>query len=242
MAQLWRIWEVSYRPFKEVGSDTFILATPDGNLAWTCDPRVFEQVGNKHGKFQMPTDMTNFFDVYGPSLGSTEAEEWRAHRKVLATGFNPAIDTTVWEETQFQADTLLSVWMRDGSIVPSVKQWTSRLALHVITSGFFHKRLTWEEYDDGSKVVPPSYQLGFEEALTRVITRLATIATTPRALLGKIPLKFFREPYVGFIDFTKYMEELRNVAVARLEETKSKKKRSILGQPIAEAEIANRIC
>ena len=237
MSQLWRIWAASYRPFKEVGSDTFMLATPNGNLVWTCDPHVFEEVYNKHGKFQTPTDMAKFFDIYGPTLGSVEGEEWRAHRKVLATGFNPAINTTVWEETQFQADTLVSVWLRDGSVVKSVKEWTSRLALHVIVSGFFHKRLTWEEYDDKSTGIPPGHQLAFEEALFGVVTRLATIATTPRALLGKIPFRFFREPYVAFTEWTKYMEELRDNALTGLEETKTKKRRSILGQSAAKAEI-----
>lgn len=230
MSQVWRIWTAGYKPFQQAGTNTFMLATPNGNLLWTCDPRVWDEVYTKQGKFQTPTDMTKFFDVYGPNLGSVEGDEWKAHRKVMATGFNPAINTTVWEESQFQADTLASVWMRDGSVVRSVKDWTSRLALHVIVSGFFHKRLTWEEYADGANSIPTGHQLGFEEALFGVLGRLATIATIPRSWLRSIPLKFFREPYVAFTDWTKYMEELQDNALARLEQTKSKRNRSILGE------------
>lgn len=231
MSQIWGIWTASYRPFEAVGSNTFILATPNGNMLWTCDPCVWEEVYTKQAKFPTPTDMVKFFDVYGQTLGSVEGNECRAHRKVMATGFNPSINTTAWEETQFQAATLASVWLREGSIVRSVNVWTSRLALHVIVSGFFHKRLTGEDEDsDGSKNIPPDYQLGFEEALFGLLGRLATVATVPRALLGRIPFKFFQEPYVALTDWTRYMEELRDDALARLEQTKSKRNRSILGE------------
>ena len=53
---------------------------------------------------------------------------------------------------------------------------------------------------------------------------------TPRAILGMFPLKFFSEAYVSFTKWTKYMQELRESAVSKIEEVVAKKKKSILGK------------
>ena len=34
-SQVWRIWKLGYEPFQEANSDTFILATPSGDMLWS---------------------------------------------------------------------------------------------------------------------------------------------------------------------------------------------------------------
>lgn len=43
-----------------------------------------------------------------------------------------------------QTQALVNHWIEDGLIIPVVREWTSRLALHVISGVFLHKPLKWE--------------------------------------------------------------------------------------------------
>lgn len=224
MAQIWSIWKVGHRPFDQVGDDSFILATPNGNMLWTCDPLVVKQLLIQHDKSQVPVDIVKFYDLWGPTVGSVEGDEWRTHRKVIAAAFTPATNTTVWKEASYQTQTLVDHWIESGSVVPVVKVWTSKLALHVISGVFFHKSLKWLGYTHHGVPPAPGHRIPYEEALFTVVARLGTIFMTPRILL-----RFFEEAYVAFTEWTKYMQELREGAVSRIEEVAVKKNKSILG-------------
>lgn len=93
--------------FEEVGDDSFILATPNGNMLWTCDPFVVNQLLIQHDKSQVPVDIIKFYDLWGPTVGSVEGDEWRTHRNVITAAFTPATNTAVWRETTYQAQTLV---------------------------------------------------------------------------------------------------------------------------------------
>lgn len=230
MAQIWNIWKAGHQPFEEVGSDSFSLATPDGNMLWTCDPSVVKQLLTQHDKSQLPVEIIKFYDLWGPTVGSVEGEEWKTHRKVITSAFTPATNTAVWRESIRQTRTLVEYWIENGSVIPVVKKWSSRLALHVISSVFFHKSLKWG--DNTADVMPstPGHRITYEEALFTVVGRLGTIFMTPRALLGKLPSKFFSEAYIAFTEWTNYMQELRESIVSRIEEVAAKKNKSILGE------------
>ena len=53
---------------------------------------------------------------------------------------------------------------------------------------------------------------------------------TPRALLGKLPGKMFKEAHEGFTEVTKYFQELRAGAVENIEEFAGKRNKTILGR------------
>lgn len=229
MAQVWNIWKFGHKPFQDAGSDTFVLATPQGNLLWTCDPKVCSQLETQHSKSQVAVDMLKFFEVYGPTVGSVEGDEWKTHRRVIISGFNPETNAAVWKETTQQTRLLIDHWLKQGSIVSVMKHWTSRLALHVISAVFFRRSLNWNEHTGDSESGLPGHQISFEQALFTVLARLGILFVTPRALLGILPLKRFRETHVAFAEWTKYMQELRGETIARLEEIATKGNKTILG-------------
>ena len=229
MAQVWNVWKFGHKPFQEAGSDTFVLATPQGNLLWTCDPQVCSQLETQHPKSQVAVEIVKFYDVYGPTVGSVEGDEWKTHRKVIMSGFNPATNAAVWKETTQQTRSLIKHWSEQGSIVPVMKHWTSRLALHVISAVFFRKSLNWNEHTGDFEPSPPGHQMSFERALFTVLARLGVLYVTPRALLGVLPLKSVREAHVAFTEWTKYMQELRGETIARLDEVATKGNKSFLG-------------
>ena len=149
MAQIWNIWKFGYKPFQEVGSDAFILATPRGNLLWTCDPKFCNQFETQRLKSQLPVDMLKFFEIYGPAFGTVEGSEWKIYRRMLTSAFTSATHAAVWTETARQTTSLIDHWLTQGSVVPVVKHSTSRLSLLVVSAVFL------EEVWNGT-ITPPA--------------------------------------------------------------------------------------
>lgn len=198
-------------------------------MLWTCDPLVIKQLFTLP-TVQVPVHMLRFYDIWGPTIGSVEGEEWKKHRKVVSYGLNPSSLPTVWKEAIHQTDALVARWRQDAYVVPVAKTWMSRLALHVIASVFFDARLEWREYEDLREDRPAAegYRMSFASALFTVLKRLGLIFMVPRAVLRVVPLKAFRETYVALMDWTGYMQELRAKASQDVEEVAKKRNKTIL--------------
>jgi cytochrome P450 len=224
---VWNIWKVGHQPFKEGGDDNLFLATPNGNMLWTCDSAIIKQLFTLH-TVQVPVDMLRFYDIWGPTVGSVEGEEWKTHRKIVTYGLNPSSLPMVWKEAIHQTDTLIERWATDKYLVPVSKYWTSRLALHTIASVFFNLKLEWKEYTQADEPTAEGYRISFASALFTVLARLGLIFMVPRALLRVIPLKAFKETYVALIDWTKYMQHLRARAAEDIEAVSAKRNKTIL--------------
>jgi hypothetical protein len=79
----WGIWKAGYSPFQATGCDNLILASPKGNILWTCDPAIAKQLLTLHSSFQVPIDLIKFYDIWGPTVGSVEGQEWKNHRRII---------------------------------------------------------------------------------------------------------------------------------------------------------------
>lgn len=196
-------------------------------MLWTCDSSIIKQLFTQH-TVQVPVDMLRFYDIWGPTIGSVEGEEWKKHRKVVTYGLNPSSLPTVWEEAIHQTATLIERWAADEYVVPVPKYWTSRLALHTIASVFFDLKLEWKEYTQAKETSAEGYRISFASALFTVLARLGLIFMVPRAVLRVVPLKAFRETYVALTDWTKYMQHLRSKATENFEEVAAKRTKTIL--------------
>ena len=199
-------------------------------MLWTSDNAVIHQLFTLHPKVEQPIELVKFYDLWGPTISSVSGEEWKAHRRAVSAGFGNAMNKTDWEEAQHQTETLAIHWIeKEGSVIPVIRSWTTRLALHVISSGFFNKRLEWGDYGT-AKALPPGHQLTFDNALFTMLRRLATFFMTPRALLGKLPWRMFKEAHESFTEVTKYFQELRAGAAENIEELVGKGNKTILGR------------
>jgi cytochrome P450 len=204
-----------------------MLATPNGNMLWTCDPAIIKQLFTLHS-VQVPVDMLRFYDIWGPTVGSVEGEEWKTHRKVVTYGLNPSTLPMVWREAIQQTETLIQRWAADEYVVPVVKHWTSRLALHTIASVFFDLKLEWKEYTQADKPSAKGYSVTFPTALFTVLAHLGMIFMIPRTLLRTLPFKAFKETHTALTDLTKYIHQLRANATANLSSLTSKRNKTIL--------------
>ncbi|KAF2877678.1 cytochrome P450 [Massariosphaeria phaeospora] len=227
LSQVWNIWKFGYEPFQAVGSDSLCLATPNGNMLWTCDTAIIKQLFTLH-TVQVPVKILKFYDIWGPTLGSVEGEEWKTHRKVVTYGLNPSTLPTVWNEAIHQTRTLIQRWAQDDSVIPVAKHWTSRLALHVIASVFFDMKLDWREYTQAGKPPADGYRISFENALFTVVSRLGMIFIVPRTLMRILPFKALQDTHIALTDWTKYMQQLRAKATDNIEEVAAKRNKTIL--------------
>ncbi|KAG7407946.1 Cytochrome P450 3A9 [Fusarium oxysporum f. sp. raphani] len=181
----------------------------------------------------MPADLTQVYNIYGPNIGSSEGESWKKHRRVVTTGFNPSINAITWKESIHQTTTLIDRWLEEGSPIRSMREWTCRLALHVITLAFFSRRLGWNDYTDDHIPPPPGRKLSFEESIHTVISRLGLLFLTPKILLYTLPFKSYREARLAYSEWKIYMVELRDQALARLDEIQAKPTRNLLESIVA---------
>ncbi|KAF2184213.1 cytochrome P450 [Zopfia rhizophila CBS 207.26] len=227
LAQLWRIWHVGHKPFEEVGSDTIILAAPNGKVLWTCDPSVVKQLYSSPTAQNPVKTLKPFLDVWGPIISTVEGEEWKVHRRIISYGLNPSTYATVWKEAIHQTNGLIDCWIRNGSVIPVVQYWTSRIILYILSSVLFNRRLDWKEQPENSRFPSRGYQVDFETALFTVVARFGLIAVLPRVLL-KLPIKGFREAHDALTALTEYMQDMRSRTIDRIDEVASKPTKSLL--------------
>lgn len=198
-------------------------------MLWTSDHAVIHELYTQHPKVEQPVELLKFYDLWGTTISSVAGDEWKAHRKAVSAGFSPALNKTVWEQAQNHTDALIAHWIeKESSIVSVVRTWTSKLALHVISSGFFNYEIKWE--DEGiTKSLPSGHQLPFDQALFIVLKRLMTIVMTPRALLGILPGKMFRETSLGLAELSQYFREFKAGAESDVVELAEKRNKTLLG-------------
>ncbi|PVH97406.1 cytochrome P450 [Periconia macrospinosa] len=224
----WSIWKAGYEPFEKAGQDSVFLATPKGNILWTCDPAIVKQLFTSHS-FQLPVDLLKFYDIWGPTIGSVEGQEWKTHRKVVAYGFSSTPLPVVWQRTIHQTKTLVERWARDDYLVKSPRIWMSRVALHVIAGVFFNTEMNWKDTEEGgSDSQDKEYQSSLPNSILTIMLRLGVLFMTPTWLLGRLPFKATRETSQAFNDFTNYMLSIRSRVLENLDEVSSKRNKTML--------------
>ena len=198
-------------------------------MLWTSDNAIIHSLYTQHPLVDAPVEFLKFWDVWGPTVASVQGNEWKTHRRAVTAGFGPVMNRTVWEETQHQTETLAAHWIdKHGAVIPVVRHWTSRLALHIISSGFFDLRIEWDD-DRSTKSLPPGHQIALDEALPTFIERLSIFFMVPKVLLGRLPVKKFKDTHLSFTETTKYFEEFRAGVLNNIEIAADKKNKTILG-------------
>ena len=201
-------------------------------MLWSSDDAVIRNLFMQHPQVDAPVELLRFWDVWGPTVASVQGNEWKTHRRAVTADFGPIMNRTVWKETQHQTETLAAHWINNhGAVVPVVRHWTSRLALHIISSGFFNMRVEWD--DEGAiKPLHQGHQIPLDTALLTFCHRLSVFFVVPTAILRRLPGEKFKSTYLSFVELTKYLDEFRAGVLNNVEAVVSKKNKTILGGPI----------
>lgn len=145
-------WEQLYGPYQSLGVNTFITVSPWGNLIFTADAEVINQITTRKNDFPKPTFMYGPVDIFGKNVLSTEGHMWRKHRKIAGHFFSERTNRLVWAESLHETQRMMNSWMQPVEIesrtIGSLADDTMRLSLHVISWAGFGRRLAWPGIDD----------------------------------------------------------------------------------------------
>jgi hypothetical protein len=60
-----------HEPFKKMGMDVFIVASPTRNTVYVADAEAVNQITSRRNDFPKPLEMYGSLDIYGKNLVST---------------------------------------------------------------------------------------------------------------------------------------------------------------------------
>ena len=113
----------------------------------TCDPDVCKQIFDRSTDFKTPVDTLFIYNIYGPTLGASEEDDWKRFRKVITPYFNNDTNNILVDETLKQTDRLIQMWPNEGSSIIDIKNDVSaKVTIGVIAKVFFGKSINAEEY------------------------------------------------------------------------------------------------
>ena len=200
---------VGHKPFKKIGMDVFIVASPSRLTVFVADAEAMTQITTRRNDFPKPLDMYGSLNIYGMNLVSTEGPTWRSHRKLVAPSFGDKNNELVFRETIHHAKSLLGLWTgpdgKGNQTISDPSTATMNFALYVISSAGFDVRVVWPHEEDkmaasneggdetmfvGSKP-PPGHTLSYREALSELLHNIMWTQIIPIKWLGTDVLHYF---------------------------------------------------
>ncbi|KAJ3402139.1 hypothetical protein CcCBS67573_g04088 [Chytriomyces confervae] len=193
----------------------FAICTVNQTIVQVANPEMArEMMVNRYKEFLKPIHMYALIDIYGKNIVSTEADEWRRHRKIAAPTFSEQNNALVHESSIQIANQMFSAWenncitSKDGSKNCSVNVTEDMMefALSVISSAAFGIDIPWHTQPDHSEF-RQGHQLSFKQALEIVVNRLQYWMITPKFMF-LLPIKYLRDTKLGFDEFGKYLDHI----------------------------------
>lgn len=169
---------------------------------------AINQISTRRNHFLKPIELYGIVDIFGKSLLTTEKDEWKRHKKIIAPAFSDKNNVLVWRETIKQTNGMLKFWsrMKDSDNanlkVKNTAPDTAILTLHVISGAAYGVSQSWEGDDKellGDNVVhgfstaklEGSHKLMFKHALDIFIHGIIWAALAPMWVYSKLNF-FFR--------------------------------------------------
>lgn len=206
-------YKTGYSPYRKLGSDVFILASPSSLIVFVASAEVVTQITQRRNDFPKPLEMYTALDIYGKNLVSTEGADWRMHRKLAAPSFGEKNNELVFTETLYHAQSLLGLWAGpDGKgnlTVQDPALGAMNFALYVISSAGFDVRVVWAHEEkarrlgeeSGRKVlggsdIPPGHTMNYREALGELLHNIMWTQIIPPRYLRKSIIPFISNTVV----------------------------------------------
>ncbi|KAL9603420.1 MAG: hypothetical protein Q9179_002190 [Wetmoreana sp. 5 TL-2023] len=134
-----------------------MLSSPNGNMLWTGDPEVINQIAGQGTNFVKPVELFSFFDIYGPNMQTSKGDDWRSHRKIVAPAIGPHSNAAIWQAALEESKKLLiDLLKKEQPVIAHMKDHMSEISLHCITQTLFDKKL---EYETTQTLYPKHYEV-----------------------------------------------------------------------------------
>lgn len=187
---------------REHFGEAFLIASPGQIYINISNPAAIMQIATRRNDFLKPIELYGIVDIFGVSMLSSEGDNWKRHRKIVAPAFSEKSNALVWKESLKQGAGMVNYWSKQPGNSPTnikVKDTapdTALMALHVISGAGFGVRQDWDGEDEkllGEKAIPgfntkklkDNHRLTFKDSLNTLLHGMIWMALFPVWLLSK---------------------------------------------------------
>ena len=135
---------------REAFGEVLLIASPGQVYMNISNPAAIMQITTRRNDFLKPVEIYGVVDIFGNSILSSEGDNWKRHRKIVAPAFSEKSNALVWKESLKQANGMLNFWTNLEGNSPGcmkVKDTaldTALMTLHVISGAGFGVRQVWD--------------------------------------------------------------------------------------------------
>ena len=187
---------------RETFGEIFVIASPGQMYMNISNPRAIIKMTTRRNDFLKPVEIYGIVDIFGSSILSSEDDNWKRHRKIVAPAFSEKSNALVWKESLKQATGMLKFWSKlEGNCpgymkVKDTAPDTALMTLHVISGAGFGVRQVWEDEDEeqlGVETIPGfnttklkgNHSLTFKHSLNTLLHGMIWMAIFPVWLLSE---------------------------------------------------------
>jgi cytochrome P450 len=187
---------------REKFGEVFLIISPGQIYMNLSNPGAIIQMTTRRNDFLKPVEIYGIVDIFGRSMLSSEGDEWKRHRKVVAPAFSDRSNALVWKESLRQATAMLNSWSNlAGNSPQSMKikdtaPDTALMTLHVISGAGFGVRQVWDGEDEkqlGMKAIPgfntktlkDNHEMAFKDSLSTLLRGIIWMAIFPTWVLSE---------------------------------------------------------
>lgn len=169
--------------FKKYGP-AFILVTSGSNELSLIDPELAAEVLKRIKDFPN-TDISGvILNIFGPSLITSDGENWSRQRKLIAPNINEKISGLVFGESCRQAREMLASYMDDlKGVTDDTMRGMKTVAINVLGSAGFGISQPWKAEKTTRPSSEKGYHMTYMEATKTMVENIVEAGVMPARLL-----------------------------------------------------------
>ncbi|KAL4984706.1 cytochrome P450 [Aspergillus falconensis] len=246
-------WDVRDRLARKYGG-VYFSVTPGLLSCHVGDAEVVSQVVRERSGFVKPVKHLEAFQMYGPSVFTSEGSQWAYHHRYTAAAFNDKNNALVWQECIIQLQEMTAYWEEkynackgnDRFTVPDTREDILKLSLNIICSAGFGVRLPFrpatpatagsdedsaEDLFKDTTTPTPGYQFTFRGVMEYMNRSMMSVFLANGLLPKWIPrtlVPFFKTDFAAHEDLNRYLG-----ALIEATEKSEHEKHNLLGRLVA---------
>jgi len=201
------VWERKHEPFSSTNSNIISIMSLGRQKFFVAEPEAIAEIVSRRDDFPKPIEDYTVLDVYGRNVVTTEADEWKMHRKIVSPPFSEKNNKLVWEEAIRQSQMLMQDWQtrdqQEGGAVVDAHREMMKLALHIISAAGFGVTFDWND----SSAPWEGRTMSFYGALASLLDHLLPIILLPAMLLN-LPIPYIKKSNDAYVEFGNYLKDL----------------------------------
>ncbi|KAG8880583.1 hypothetical protein FRB97_000678 [Tulasnella sp. 331] len=159
--------------YDKLGTDAYVVLhmIPLGARMFVADANAIKDITTARTTFTKPVIQYETLDIFGNNMLSSEGHAWTRYRKASISSFSERNLQCVCESSVRIMQEIFTTWSGRSEIrMSDTKDWTLKIALHVLSAAGFGMATTWDETLDSD--VDRSFQVAVTETLEQFLWRL----------------------------------------------------------------------